>query len=792
MSATSQTGPTDAIAIVGLSGRFPGAPTLEAFWANLRGGVESITFYTDAELKAQGIDPAKLSDPNFVRARPYLDGQDLFDAGFFGYSAQDAETIDPQQRLFLEAAWQALEHAGYVPERFPGLIGVFGGSSQNTYLWFNLLAKPQFLQRNGVLRTVITNGADYLATRVAYKLNLTGPACTVQTACSTALVAVHLACQSLLNVECDLALAGASSLNVSPFAGYNYESGGLLSRDGHCRAFDARANGTLFGDGVGIVALKRLDEALADGDTIHAVILGSAVNNDGAGKAGFTAPAATGQAAVVFQALDNAGIPADTVSYVEAHGTGTELGDPIEVKALTSAFRSSTTKTRFCALGSVKTNIGHLNAAAGIAGLVKTVLALEQRQIPPSLHFEAPNPGIDFANSPFFVNDRLRDWPTGATPRRAGVSAFGIGGTNAHVILEEAPAAGRSGPSRDAQVVVLSARTDAALAQAAARMDTHLAAHGEQPLADVAFTLTQGRRPFAHRLAIVGRDGERVRAALAGAAGAGRWTATPRTAGRPATFLLSGQGAQVVGMGRALYEREPAFREAFDRARAVVKAAEGIDLAEILYPAAGHATAARVRLGQAGMTPAAVFAVSYALAEQWAAWGVRPAAMLGHDLGEYVAACLAGVMDLESALRLVALRGRLAQVPPAGDALHSSMMDPMLSAFGEAVSKVALRPPSLPYVSNVTGRWITAEEAVDPRYWVGHARGTVRFADGVATLFDGEERVLLEVGPGCTLRDMVKRHPAAAGGAAIVATLPDAGSTDAVADMQAALAQLWT
>ncbi len=500
MSADSQKARTDAIAIVGMSGRFPGAPTPDVFWEKLRDGVELISFYTDEELKAQGIDSAKLSDPNFVRARPYLEGRETFDAGFFGFSGRDAELIDPQQRLFLEVAWEALEHAGYVPERFPGLIGVFAGSGANMYLWFNLLVQPQFLQRTGLLRTVISSGADFLAARAAYKMNLTGPVCSVQTACSTALVAVHLACQSLRDFECDLALAGATSLNVLPFVGYNYETGGLMSRDGHCRAFDARGSGTLFGDGLGAVVLKRLDEAIEDRDTIHAVILGSAVNNDGDAKAGFTAPAATGQAAVVFQALDNAGVPADSVSYVEAHGTATELGDAIEVKALTSAFRSSTTKKGFCAIGSVKTNLGHLNAAAGIAGLMKTVLALEHRQIPPSLHFETPNPGIDFAGSPFFVNDRLRDWAPGATPRRAGISAFGIGGTNAHVIVEEAPAPAPPEPSRASQLVVLSARSDAALARAAAGLAAHLEARGGQrqtapaPLADVAFTLTQGRR----------------------------------------------------------------------------------------------------------------------------------------------------------------------------------------------------------------------------------------------------------------------------------------------------------
>jgi acyl transferase domain-containing protein/acyl carrier protein len=498
-----------------MAGRFPGAPNIAAFWNNLRDGVESIAFYSEEELRARRVDPAWLNNPHFVPARPEIADRELFDAGFFGYSAQEAEIIDPQQRVFLETAWEALEHAGYAPERAGGLIGVYAGSSQNTYVWFNLLARPGYLERHGVIRTIVGNGPDYLATRTAHKLDLRGPAISVQTACSTSLVAIHLACQGLLNFECDMALAGGVSLRVTPLVGYLSESGGLMSRDGHCRAFAADASGTIFGEGVGVVTLKRLEDAERDGDTIHAVILGSAVNNDGSQKAGFTAPAPAGQAAVVFQALENAAVSADSISYVEAHGTGTELGDPIEVKALTGAFEATTKRRGFCALGTVKTNIGHLDAAAGVAGLIKTVLALEHRALPPTLHFDRPNPGIDFAATPFFVNAALREWRANDGPRRAGVSAFGIGGTNAHIVIEEAQQAPASASARTAQVIVVSARSASALARAATQLAAVARTWSSETLADAAYTLSVGRRAFPHRLAVIGRTGEEIAAALA-------------------------------------------------------------------------------------------------------------------------------------------------------------------------------------------------------------------------------------------------------------------------------------
>jgi len=461
------------IAIIGMAGRFPGANTLEQFWRNLRDGVESITFLTDDQLEPSSIDPITQSDPNYVRAASILDDIDLFDAAFFGIAPQEAALIDPQQRVFLECAWEALERAGYDPATYAGAIGVYAGARTNTYL-LNLVANPDLFATLGSFQVGLGNDLAFLTTRVAYKLNLRGPSYAVQTACSTSLVAVHLACQSLLIDECQIALAGGIAINVPHKTGYLYRPGGIFSPDGHCRAFDAQAQGTVFGSGVGIVVLKRLEDALADGDHIHAIIKGSAVNNDGALKASFTAPSVQSQATVIADALFNAEVAADSIAYVEAHGTGTALGDPIEIRALTKAFQASTERKGFCALGSVKTNLGHLDTAAGIASLIKTVLALEHQQLPPSLHFHTPNPNIDFANTPFYVNHTLAEWPTHEVPRRAGVSAFGIGGTNAHILLEEAPPPIPTQPPRDWQLLLLSAKTEAALERATANLAQQL------------------------------------------------------------------------------------------------------------------------------------------------------------------------------------------------------------------------------------------------------------------------------------------------------------------------------
>jgi non-ribosomal peptide synthase protein (TIGR01720 family) len=829
------------IAIVGWAGRFPGAPGVAELWRRLEAGHELLTDFTDAELLEAGVDAALLRRSDYVRAWGQLGGIDLFDAGFFGFTPREAELADPQQRLFLECAWEALEDAGHDPAVQAGAVGVFAGAAVSTY--------AQELIRSGValddVQGLIASEKDYLATRVAYKLDLRGPALTVQTACSTSLVAVHLACQSLLGGECDLALAGGVSVRMVRKAGYVHQEGHIGSPDGHCRAFDARAAGTAGGDGVAVVVLKRLDDALADGDRVRAVIKGSAVNNDGAGKVGFAAPSVDGQARVIAEALSVAGVAPDTIGYVEAHGTGTTLGDPIEVAALTQAFRAGTSRTGFCALGSIKTNLGHLDAAAGVTGLIKAALCLERRRIPPSLHFTSPNPAIDFAESPFVVNAALSEWRGSDAPRRAGVSSFGIGGTNAHAVLEEAPERGPSTPPRPWQLLAVSARSAPALDAACARLADALSA-GDAPLADVAFTLAAGRRHWPHRRAVVCRTAAEAAAALRAPA-----VSSPQGGRRPVAFLFPGQGAQRAGMGAGLYAAEPVFRDALDRCAAVLGERAGTDLLGLLFP--GPDTAEAAALARTEAAQPALFSFSYALAQLWLAKGVRPSALAGHSLGEYVAACLAGVLSLDAALDLVALRGRLMQeLPPgamtavpvseeelrprldgaagaldlaavngprrcvvsgaeaavaafeaglaaqgvqarrlaASHAFHSSMMDPVLEPFRRAVERVALRPPQIPYISGVSGTWIRDDEATDPAYWARQIRATVRFGAGAQVVLGSPDApALLEVGPGRTLSTLAA---SAAGDQAfrIVASLPGAAGDEERALLDA-LGGLW-
>jgi len=809
------------IAIVGLAGRFPGAPDVDSFWRNIRDGVESVTRFSDDELRARGVPQATLDDPSFVKAGVRLDGIGLFDAGFFGYTPREAEQLDPQQRLFLECAWEALEHAGHAAERIDVPVGVYAGDGPNLYLMQHLLpslggaATGQIAE---LLSLMSGNSPGSLCTRVAYKLNLRGPAVTLQTACSTSLVAVHTACQALLARDCDMALAGGVWLNLLQDGGYRHQAGAILSPDGHCRAFDAQAAGTLIGSGAGLVVLKRLDDALRDGDTVHAVIKGSAANNDGADKVGFTAPGVRGQADVIRAAQLVADVPADSIGYVEAHGTGTVLGDPIEVAALTQAFRAGTARRGFCALGSVKTNIGHLDAAAGIAGLIKAVLALKHRTLPPSLNFERPNPQIDFAASPFRVDTEARPWPEGATPRRAGVSGFGIGGTNVHVVLEEAPAAEPARDDGDWQVLPLAARDEAALRMARQRLAAHLQAHPEQALAEVAHTLQAGRQAFARRSAVVANA----------PALAAQMLEAPEPAGPPVgqapelVFLFPGGGAQHVRMGEALYRRSALFRGEIDRCCELLVPELGLDLREILYPAEADEAAAQARLARIELTQPALFVIEYALARWWMSLGATPSLMIGHSLGEYVAACLAGVFRLEDALHIVAVRGRLMQSLPAGamtsvplaeaelapwlgdgcdlaavngeqlcvlagpvDAIervearlrdaghpprrlhvgiasHSAMVEPIVAELERTIAAVPRQAPQLPFISNATGRTITAQEAVDPHYWGRHLRGAVRFVDGLRAVFAVPGRALLEVGPGATLSGLARQHPASA------------------------------
>jgi amino acid adenylation domain-containing protein len=842
------------IAVIGMAGRFPGAAGVEELWRNLMAGVEAVQPLTIADLERAGVAPELRSSPAYVRAAAVVDGIELFDAAFFGMTPREAETTDPQHRLLLECAWEVLESAGYDPSSWRGRIGLYAGASTSRYF--------QHLVVNGAgialgEMALVGVDKDFLTTRISYRLGLEGPSVTVQTACSTSLVAVHLACQALLAGECDMALAGGVALRNIYRDGYLYEEGGILSPDGHCRAFDAAAAGTVPGDGLGLVVLRRLDDALADGDAVAAVIKGSAINNDGSAKIGYTAPGLAGQVRVLRDALAAAGVDPATISYVEAHGTGTPLGDPIEAAALAEAYGTAPAaggSGAAVALGSIKTNLGHLDCAAGIAGLIKTVLALRHGAIPPSLHFRRLNPLISQAATRFAVNSTaIRPWiGDGGRPRRAGVSSFGIGGTNAHVILEEAPPlagrgalppdgpggrGGAAGPGVAAgpgwQLLQLSARTEAALERVAANLAGHFERHpetGPDDLADVAFTLRAGRHAFDVRRAVVCCDAAAARAALAGT-GAG-WTMSGRAAGEPrVAFLLPGQGAQRVGMAASLYRTRPAFRDEIDRVAELLVPHLGADLREILFPSRAPAAAADL-LTRTRYAQPALFAVEYAVARLWIGWGIRPAALLGHSIGELVAACLAGVFTLEDALSLVALRGRLVDELPAGamlavplaaadleplltadlslaaenaadrsvasgtvaaiaglerrlaargvagrrlrtsHAFHSPAMAPAAAPLVRAVSEVERRPPTIPFVSNVTGAWILAEEATDPSYWGRQLLLPVRFAAGLRILAASRPGVLLEAGPGEALSRLARRELRAQA-LVVLATLPE-------------------
>ena len=806
------------IAIVGMAGRFPGARNIREFWKNLHDGVESIRDLSDAELRAAGATEEELASAEYVKRASVLDDVPLFDASFFGFSPRDASIMDPQHRHFLECAWEALEDAGHMPQGFDGSIGVFAGSGMNTYLIHNLLANRRLLESAGLFQLKQTgNDKDVLATRVSYQLDLRGPSINVQTACSTSLVAIHLACQSLLNFECDIALAGGVTIEIPHGLGYIYREGEILSRDGHCRSFDASSSGTVFGSGLGIVVLRRLEDALADRDNIRAVILGSAINNDGARKVGYLAPSVEGQAEVIAEALEFAGVGADEISYVEAHGTGTVVGDPIEVRALTNAFRKSAARSAYCGIGSLKTNVGHLDAAAGVAGLMKTVLALEHAQLPASLHFQKLNPHIELKDSPFFVNSKLTDWADNGAPRRAGVTALGIGGTNAHVVLEAAPPLpAEPRIPKPWQLLTVSAKTEAAADRAFTNLADYLNAHPELNLADVAFTSQVGRHTFPHRRALAV---EIAREALTGLAQVERKqiaTGVAVATAPPGVFLFSGQGSQYPGMGRELYENEPVFRETLDLCAQHLLEPLGLDLRRALYPPQEEMEAAAEKLNQTWLTQPALFAVEYALARWWISLGVEPAAMVGHSIGEYVAACLAGVFLLEDALAIVAARGRLIYDLPAGSmlavplaageiklssalslaainnpemcvvsgptpeiavledklakqsvasrrlftshAFHSAMMDPMLGEFEKRLKSIAFQPPRIPYLSNVSGTWVKDEEATDPAYWARHIRSTVRFSDNLAELFRKPEQIFVEVGPGNALTTFVRQQ----------------------------------
>ncbi|RYZ41974.1 MAG: amino acid adenylation domain-containing protein [Myxococcaceae bacterium] len=797
------------IAVIGMAGRFPGASNLGDFWNNVRGGVESISFFSEAELERSPLIPEELwKHPRFIRAGGILEGADGFDHGFFDIPLREAQWMDPQQRVFLQCAWAALEDAAYDPTRYKGRISLYAGAGASGHL-LNLLNEAR--KDPGAGLELATAGPESLAMKASFKLQLRGESIAVYTACSTGLVAIHMACQSLLTRQSDIALAGAVRIASPQRTGYLHQDGLIFSPDGHCRAFDHQAGGTVAGNGVGVVVLKPLADALRDGDHIHAIIKGSAVNNDGQQKVGYTAPSIEGQTEVIADALAYAGLEGDDISYVEAHGTGTSLGDPIEIAALTRAFRKTTERTGFCGIGSLKTNLGHLDAAAGVAGLIKVVLSLQHDELPPSLHFERPNPEIDFERSPFFVNTALKPWPRGDAPRRAGVSSFGIGGTNAHVVVEEAPAASVSPRSlRPLHVVTLSARTPSALEAMARDLAAHVEAAPGLALADVAFTRNVGRRAFEHRRAVVAADStelaERLRKPVTVEAGRNRRVA----------FLFPGQGAQAVGMGRELHATEPGFRKDVDAALARLEPSLAAEVRALLLPAQGEEEAAARKLSEPRVALPALFIVEHSLARLWMSWGVKPHALLGHSYGEYAAACVAGVLSPEDGLRLAVVRGALmARLPPgamlavgleeaavlpllvdglalaaingegrcvvsgpveaieklqgvlagrgvgvvrlpAAHAFHSSAVEPLMPDLARAVSSLRLKKPELPFVSSLTGTWIRPEEATDPTYWARQMRQPVRFSEGVEALLGEGCSVLLEVGPGTDLTSLVR------------------------------------
>ena len=808
------------IAIIGMAAHLPGAPSIATYWANLRDGVESISLLTEAALLASGEAPHLLKRPDYVPFAAILEGFQNFDAEFFGFSPKEAAIMDPQHRQFLEVVWEALENAGHPPENFAGPVGVFAGCGMGSYFYFNLCSNPDLVENTGMFLLRHTgNDKDFLSTRASFILDLKGPSVNVQTACSTSLVATHIACQSLLNGECDMALAGGVTIELPHARGYLFKEGEILSPDGHCHAFDHRAQGTVFGSGAGVVVLRRLADAIADGDHIWAVIKGSAVNNDGASKAGYLAPSVDGQAAAIAEAQAVAGVTADTIDYVECHGTGTYLGDPIEVAALTEAFRRSTDAVDFCRIGSVKTNIGHTDTAAGVASLIKTSLALHHGQMPPSLGFEKPNPVIGFDGSPFRVNDTLTAWPQRAHPPRAGVNSLGVGGTNAHVVLEKAPVRTTSEVSDwPFQILTISGRSKAALDANSAALAAYLLANPDQPLADVAFTLHKGRRAFDKRRVIVAESHAQAAKLLTDNDPRRVFTHSVVADTPEVVFMFPGGGAQYAGMARDLYETEPVFADWMDQGLAILQPKLDYDVRSVWLPEPGDEAAASERLKTPSVQLPLIMIVEYALAQLWMSWGVQPAALIGHSMGENTAACLAGVISLPDCIGLVHLRGQLFDTVPAGgmlsvalpaavlkthlgadldlaavnapnlsvatgpqaalDALetrlkaqdidcqripiniaaHSRMLEPILERFGSYLRSIKLHAPRIPIISNRTGLELTAARATDPDYWVSHLRNTVNFADGLTELAKNPARIYIEVGPGKALSSLAGQH----------------------------------
>lgn len=804
-----------SIAIVGMACHFPGAKNIDEYWSNLRDGVESVRFYSDEELIEFGETVESLANPNYVRAQPELLDFDRFDAKFWGFSPQDAAVTDPAHRLFLEVAYQSLEHAGHTGYDSEGTVGVFASSGASLYWMEHLKSNPNLMEEMGEFLVRHTgNDMNFLATRLSYELDLRGPSLNVQTACSSTLVAIHLAVQSLLGEECDFAIAGGSTVLLPQKRGYIYKEGEILSPDGHCRPFDAKSAGTVFGSGAGSLVLRRLDDAIRDGDTVYAVIAGTAINNDGAQKIGYLAPGVEGQAGVISEALQFSGADANSISYIEAHGTGTQVGDPIELEALNQVFRAATSDRNFCRVGSVKSNIGHLGEAAGAAAIIKVVLALQNKKLPATINFETPNPEMELGDSPFSINDKLIDWEPINSKRLAGITALGAGGTNAHMIVAEAPAGEASSISqRRQQVIVLSAKTSSALTAASRNLANSIRDQAELNVADMAYTLQVGRRAYAHRKVLVVDDREDAIAKLESLSEKHVFESETKDQDKPLIMMFPGGGAQYAGMGIDLYASEPVYKEAFDACLNCIDTDAATVIRQLVLTAEDVENASSL-LQQPSKTLPSLFATEYALAKLFMSWGAAPKAFIGHSMGEYTAACLAGVMQLQDAMRLVELRGRLFERVSSGGMLsvslsapdakehmsddldiaavnapdlcvasgpvgsieklqklleqkdidctririevaaHSSMLDEILDEFRVFCRTINLSKPEIPFTSNLTGSWISDEEAIDPDYWVSHLRNTVRFAENVETAVSGSPSVLLEVGPGRTLTNL--------------------------------------
>ena len=808
------------IAVVGMACHLPGAQNIDEYWANLRDGVESVHFFSDEELLAAGESAANLANPDYVRAQPLLKNFDKFDAKFWGFSPQDAAVTDPAHRMFLEVAYQAIEHAGHTAYDAEGKVGVFASSGASQYWMDNLKSNPQLIEEMGEFLVRHTgNDMNFLATRLSYELDLRGPSLNIQTACSSTIVGIHMAIQSLLGSECDTAIVGGATVLLPQQRGYVYKEGEILSPDGHCRPFDSQSAGTVFGSGAGAVVLRRLEDALEDGDTIYAVVAGSAINNDGAQKIGYLAPGVDGQASAISEALEISGVEAEDISYIEAHGTGTQVGDPIEFEALNQVYREATKQRHYCRVGSVKSNIGHLGEAAGVASLIKVVLSLQNKQLPPSINYQAPNVDIELDDSPFVINDRLADWENkdAGKKRLAGITALGAGGTNAHIVVGEAPESEVFDASeKNKQLLVLSAKTSSALDAVCRNLATALREQPALNLADVAYTLQIGRRAYKYRRAIAVSNSDEAIFLLEGG-DAKRVSDYQADEREPSlVFTFPGGGAQYAGMGAELYQTEAVYREAFDACMNCLGAELANKVKNLVFASAENLEAASTDLERPSNTLPALFATEYALAKYFIDLGAKPAAFIGHSMGEYTAACLAGVMQLNDAVNLVALRGRLFERVSLGGMLsialseskarellpdqidiaavnapdlcvasgpveyietlqaeleaqqidctririnvaaHSSMLDEVLDEFRQFCQTVKFSKPEIPFTSNYTGGWISDEQATDPNYWVNHLRNTVRFADNVATVLADDERVLLEIGPGRTLTNLAQ------------------------------------